>query len=98
MLNLRALPYEGLVQNLTLQTGVAPFSGTLQIASTIVQPVLGGWYIHKNVQLGADDTHVTITDVSTFLGPRTTFAPYNTFDYDLEYEIVISNFALPDLP
>lgn len=97
VLNLRGLNYEGLVQNLTLHTGPAPFSGTLQIGSNDL-PSWADWYLHKNVQLGVDDTHVTITDVTPMLGPSSTFVPYDTFDYDLEYVVAITNFPLPVLP
>lgn len=95
VLNLRALSAEGEIMGTpSLVQGEAPFSGTLQNASTQLQPN-GGWYIHKNIQLGANETHITITDVSTYLGPSPTFAPYDTFEYALDYEVVITNFALP---
>lgn len=94
VLNLRARDQEGdVTAPLSLVTGEAPFSGTLQIASDNLQS--SGWYIHKNIQLGSNETHVTITDVSTYLGPSPNFIPHDTFAYDLEYQIAITNFALP---
>lgn len=94
VLNLRALNVEGdMLFPLPLTTGVAPFSGTLPIGSDNIQPA--GWYIHKNVQLGVNNTYVTVTDVTTFLGPSPLFAPYDTFTYDLEYQVAITTFQLP---
>lgn len=95
VLNLRALNTEGeMLFPLPLVTGPAPFSGTLQIGSSQQEPY-GGEYVHKNIQLGANETHITITDVAVLLGTSPGFTPFDTFEYALDYEVAITNFALP---
>lgn len=95
VLNLRAINTEGeMLFPLPLVTAPAPFSGTLQIGSSQQEPY-GGQYVHKNIQLGVDETHITITDVTVLLGTSPGFTPFDTFEYSLDYEVAITNFALP---
>lgn len=96
-LNLQGYPYEGGLRTPPgLATGPAPFSGTLMLGAYVPWP--GATYgrgRHKNLQLGANATHVTITDVQPYLTGTEPAGPQDSFSYVLQYRIAISNFALP---
>lgn len=98
-LNLRARNTNGWISdwipaNDPLITGEAPISGTVMLASTELGQY-GGYYKHKNIQVGVNETHVTITDVQPDIFQPPTYAPLQSFAYDLQYRIAITNFALP---
>jgi hypothetical protein len=77
----------------TLTTGPVPISGTVMLGSAELSQ--NGYYMHKNLQVGANATHVTITDVQPELWTTPDYAPLASFTYDLDYRIVITNFPLP---
>ncbi|MAB00097.1 MAG: hypothetical protein CMN87_12065 [Stappia sp.] len=97
-LNLRARTTDGWTPSFNtataFTTGTVPMSGTVQLGSDIVAPY-GGWYLGKNLQVGVNDTHVTITDVQPELFTSPDYAPLTSFTYDLDYRVVLTNFPLP---
>ena len=80
-----------------LVTGQVPISGTVMIGSTDLSGY-GGWYKSKDIQVGANATHVTITDVQPDLFQPPDYVPLTSFTYDLDYRIAITNYALPVVP
>lgn len=76
-----------------ITTGQVPMSGTVQLGSTVVAQYNS--YMHKNLQVGANATHVTITDVQPELGTLPDYVPLDSFAYALDYRITITTFPLP---
>ncbi|SDT97197.1 hypothetical protein [Stappia sp. ES.058] len=99
--NYQGVPYNDVIgQNQPgtppLTTGVVPFSGTIVLPST--GWIAGGAYAFRMLQLGCNETHVTVTDVSPYGASFATSYPssyYNTFPYDLECQVWITKTALP---
>lgn len=93
--NCRGVGHNGTVSPAHLTEGPVPFSGTVVLGSG---QLIGNTYAFKMLQLGCNETHVTVTDVSVYGASFSTSYPgsyYNTFSYDLELEIWITKTALP---
>lgn len=93
--NCRGVGHNGGMDPAYQTEGPVPFSGTVVLGSA---QLISTGYAFKMLQLGCNDTHVTVTDLSPYVaGYSSSYLGtyYNTFTYALEVELWITKTALP---